>query len=372
MTQIINLFLKNQHDVVLVCRDSKGKRFTKTITHHRPYMFIEDENGPYIDLYGKKLKKIVYNSPIEVKNNRDNYSKTWESDIIYVNRVLIDEIEKIEKAPLRLLNIDIETTGKSDIDTTIEQALDPITCISALDNFSGKLVTFVWHPKIPINKNTTEIFYFNKEEDMLNKFIDFIVYIDPDLFVGWNICNFDIQYLYYRCKKLGVKFNKISMNGSIKFREFVSYFGGEQLEWDISGRYVFDLMRGYRGLALHELDSYSLKEVAKIELKDNKLEIEESFEDLWNNNIEKLIAYNQKDVILLHLLNNQVDIIDVYDERRIEYGCQWTDLWQTTKWQDIVFLRECKGNIILPRKPTFQLKEDAGKPELLLRKKKKV
>ena len=54
--QAINLYLKNKHDVVFVCRDNNKKRFTKTIKHHRPYMYIKHKDGKFKGLFGEKLK----------------------------------------------------------------------------------------------------------------------------------------------------------------------------------------------------------------------------------------------------------------------------------------------------------------------------
>ncbi len=361
MTQLINLYLKDQHDIVLVCRDENKQRFLKTITDHRPYMYIEDKDGKYKGLFEEKLKKLVYTAPYDVSNNRDKYPKTWESDIHYTNRVLIDKVNKITKTAIRILYFDIETAfsnGKS----SEENPLDPITCLTALDSFSGKTMTFVWHPNMDKyklllkEKFGKEITCFDNEKFMIETFIIFLNYLDSDILTGWNSNNFDLMYMMNRCKMLKIDFDKISMSGKIKFRKYPARYGMDETEWNIDGRYAFDMLRAYRQLTSHELDSYTLNDVARKELKDEKIEIEESFKDLWNNDIVKLVEYNRKDTLLLKLLNEKLDleIIDTFNERRIEFGCDWADLWQTTKWQDMVFLREYKNKICLPRKPQYK------------------
>ena len=357
--KVINLYQQGDHNVVFVGRDSKGNRISSSISHHRPYMYIPGTSGTYRGLFGEKLKKLVFDKPMDVTRERDNYPKTWESDIIYTTRVLIDEVDKIEKCPIRKLYFDIELQkAPDDLDKEIANPNVPVVCISAFDSFSGKEITTVWHPTFDFNKlNIERLYAYKTEEGMLQNFILFIKSVDPDILTGWNTNKFDIMYLYNRCKKLSINFGEISKTGRMKYRDFHSYYGNmTETEWTIAGRYAFDLLRAYRFNSDGELDSYKLNDIAKNELKDTKLELDGGFEELWNNDIKKLIEYNRKDVMLCKLLDDKTELIDRYDERRIEIGCQWSDLWQTTKFQDVAFLRACKGQVCLPRRPKYGTK----------------
>jgi len=349
---MINLFMEGSRTVVLVSRDEKGKRTIKKVDNFFPYMYVEDPDGEYKGLFNERLKRVVFNSPIEVKQRRDKYPKTWESDILFLDRFLIDRVSQIPKTPIRKLYFDIETEGKSDIDT--KNTPDAITCICISDSFSKKKAVFVWHPLIKEKEIHQllgiSIFKYGTEQKMLSHFIDFINSIDPDLLIGWNSNNFDIPYLINRCKKIGLDFGKISMNNRIKIRPFRTYYGWEETEVDISGRYAFDLLRAYRYTQFRVLDSYSLNYVAREELKDEKIPHKESFTDLWNNDINKLIKYCLKDVELVKRLDEKLEIVATFNERRLAIGCRWGTLWQTTRFEDILFLRAAKAKgICLPR-----------------------
>lgn len=46
---------------------------------------------------------------------------------------------------------------------------------------------------------------FDREEDMLEAWAEFVRDLDPDIFTGYNINNFDIPYLLDRAKHLKLK-----------------------------------------------------------------------------------------------------------------------------------------------------------------------
>lgn len=49
------------------------------------------------------------------------------------------------------------------------------------------------------------VFCFDEEKDLLLNWAIFIQKIDPDLFIGYNISNFDLPYLVERARILGIK-----------------------------------------------------------------------------------------------------------------------------------------------------------------------
>ena len=54
------------------------------------------------------------------------------------------------------------------------------------------------------HKNTSLIEYVNDERMLLRRWIETVIDIDPDIFIGWNVVNFDLKVLQERSKKLGV------------------------------------------------------------------------------------------------------------------------------------------------------------------------
>lgn len=50
----------------------------------------------------------------------------------------------------------------------------------------------------------TDIHAFEEERDLLQAWRDFFIEADPDVVIGYNICNFDFPYLLDRAKFLRV------------------------------------------------------------------------------------------------------------------------------------------------------------------------
>lgn len=49
-----------------------------------------------------------------------------------------------------------------------------------------------------------KVFCFDKEEELIKAWYEFISTVDPDLVIGYNTTNFDFPYLIERAEALGV------------------------------------------------------------------------------------------------------------------------------------------------------------------------
>ena len=117
------------------------------------------------------------------------------------------------------------------------------------------------------------------ERDVLLKWQELIVKIDPDVMTGYNIFGFDFSYLYDRAKELGVteQFCKIGrvIDQSCKYVEKTlssSALGENVLKYvDMDGRVIIDVMKVVQ--RDHKLDSYKLDNVANHFMKMNKNDV---------------------------------------------------------------------------------------------------
>lgn len=190
-------------------------------------------------LRGEILKKIVVQEPNDVKDLRENFSRTWESDVKYLLRFLIDR--KI-KSGVKIVNnkeFDIHFNKNGVLQVHYSQLFateyitEPVVLgfDIELDNFDGKLPS-PKNPKYPIiaitiweNKNNTYFTLFLSgsesqiyrnarqnnwlikdyadEAELLNDFFTFIRKLQPDLIFAWNL-DFDYNNTEARAKKLGV------------------------------------------------------------------------------------------------------------------------------------------------------------------------
>lgn len=334
---MINLEQMGGHEIYVISRTESGKRYMEKIEDFFPYFY--DEN--------KKRK--VFDRPNQIKWERDQCNSTYEADIPYLQRFLIDRHKTpLPEQKLRICYLDIEVLLSLDTENTPE----PVISITCYDNFLDKYIQFVWRkdikPETFINKQVS-LYKFNTEEDMLNKFIEFINDTQPDVMTGWNVEKFDLAYLINRARKLKLLINKISPFSRIYVRTKEEYKDGKSFKPSVSikGIVIFDMLKGYRKLNFGELSSYSLAYVAEKEkLSGGKLSINPN--KMWED-IDKLLEYNKRDVEICKALEEKKGIISYYNTIRRIVGCTWDYVWYNSMIADVLMLREArKRGVILP------------------------
>lgn len=117
------------------------------------------------------------------------------------------------------------------------------------------------------------------ESELLLKWRDLFLKINPDVVTGYNILGFDFSYIYDRAKELNVE-NKVCRIGRVidEVCPFIqktlssSALGDNILKYiDMSGRVIIDIMKIVQ--RDHKLDSYKLDNVANYFLKMNKHDV---------------------------------------------------------------------------------------------------
>lgn len=334
-------------DILIRGRKHNRKRYEKRITNFKPYFYVPDEKGKYKSLFGDKLKKIVLNHPAEVKAEREKYDKTFEADVTYINRFLIDNFKEIPQEPIRICFFDIETDDSEGFPRASE-AKAKILSIAAYDNFLETYYCFVLanktekrriKVKAPDGKTdlSVKVYLYENEKEMLKAFVNFIKVKDFDLFFAWNGDDFDYPYLFNRLKNLGLKVEDLSPIKSLDNKNSNKP----------RGRVWLDEMWCYRKLQQTELPSYSLEYVANLELgigktKDDERRVSELTQD-------ELIRYNVGDVWLIVEIEKKKGIIEYFDAvRRISF-CYWYDVFKNSRVLDFYFLKKAKEfGIVLP------------------------
>ena len=96
-------------DLVIFGRHPDGKRYVKKIRDFQPYFYDDQKN------------KIVVDTPSQVPEMRKVYTETYEADIVYPQRYLIDRCSiPLPKEPLRICYLDIEVANAClDTDTAL-------------------------------------------------------------------------------------------------------------------------------------------------------------------------------------------------------------------------------------------------------------
>lgn len=120
-----------------------------------------------------------------------------------------------------------------------------------------------------------DLFCFEKEQEMLRAFREHFLAMDPDVVTGYNMSNFDFNYLFLRAEHLGIKkfeyFGRdLNSKSTIKKTTFKSRGQGlrETKETHINGRIIQDVYR-----VVHQdylLGHYTLAHVSSVFLDDTK------------------------------------------------------------------------------------------------------
>jgi DNA polymerase delta subunit 1 len=161
---------------------------------------------------------------------------------------------------------------------------------------------------------------FDTEREMLEAFHKYINERDVDILTGWNIFGFDLEYIYKRAYITGCNSDFFQL-GKLKehrcellIKKLSSSALGDNLLklLPMSGRFVFDMFhevkKGYK------LDSYSLNNVSKLYLGDQKIDMspKEMFARYKEGDPTKLgevAEYCIKDTLLPHKLMKKMCIL---------------------------------------------------------------
>jgi len=338
----------------------------------------------YESIRGEELTKICTKTPRDVGNIRDEFDH-FEADILFPNRLLIDkdigsgvrvpvrrlgsgaiqiphdEIQPVEaSADLRVNTFDIEVDDRSGFP---EDGEEPIICLTSHDSYRDEYV--VWLYGAPEGEGTTpdalddydgldemdaEVRAFDSEAAMLDAFLTYIENTDPDVLTGWNFEDFDAPYFIDRLEVVGkhpdvdrnLNPDRLSRIGEV----WRSDWGGPT----IKGRVVFDLLYAYKRTQFTELESYRLDAVGEQELDAGKERYTGDIGDLWEEDPERLLEYNLRDVELCVQLDRKRDIISFWDEVRTFVGCKLEDAPTPGDAVDVYVLHKVHGDFALPSK----------------------
>lgn len=364
-------------------RNQDNQKITLKKLGPNPYFYVTEEDrkeyqgniagcikevSGFKSIFGESLRKLEFLTPNDVWNAKDLFPKTYEADLRYTSRFLIDKkiYHSFEVLPdksikpcdfdsdMRKCFIDIETdyAGGSNDQMTL-----PITAISFYDSYEEKYYTLTWHPmnsdsvtketkyksEISSKEYPWEICLMPSEKAILNKFINLVRQKDYDIFTGWNVKKFDMTYIITRMMALNLDHNKLSPRDNVWFKR-------EREQCVIQGRVILDLLQGYRRILWKQIPSFKLDEIGKSEFKIGKVEYKGWIRDFWKNDFKNFLLYNVRDIDITVELDKKYTIITQLNNFRKISGCEFSDVHMNSRMIDTFVLRKCNGKYILPSK----------------------
>lgn len=263
-------------------------------------------------------------------NHRDRHSNCQIEASVHFGDLIAHPAdgEWAKMAPLRILSFDIECAGRKGIFP--EANMDPVIQIANVVTRYGEEKPFVRNVFCMDTCSqivATKIFDFQKEEDMLMKWRDFVEEVDPDVIIGYNIANFDFPYLLDRARHLKVaKFPYWSRLKNVQSKSESSNFSSKQMgardtkATNTNGRLQLDLLQLVQ--RDYQLRSYTLNSVCAHFLKEQKEDVHHSMiTELYNgdaNSRRRLAVYCLKDAYLpQRLLDKLMGLVNYTEMARV-------------------------------------------------------
>ncbi len=361
-------------------RLENGQSFAAVIPVH-PYFFIEEKNAkthtqmlekmtvektscttfketPVVKISGEnhievnKLATVLHKEDIE----------TYEADVKPHTRFLIDNnilgsidiegdyqtaerIDRVYHAPsitssdlfpkLKVISLDTETGKES----------GNLFCIGL--SGEGYEKTFM-----VTEQKMKNVISCKDEEECLQKFRDEIVKEDPDIITGWNIIDFDLEYLKGLMKKHKIPFDIGRTNEQVRLRIESGFFKSSSA--DIPGRQVLDAMNMIKdpfikeapSIKNAEFESYALEDVSQALLGKGKLikgkERHAEIEKIYTTNQQKLVDYNILDCKLAYEILTTTKMLDLAIERSQLTGLSLDRLGASVAAFDSLYIREAR------------------------------
>ncbi|XP_044540698.1 DNA polymerase delta catalytic subunit-like, partial [Gracilinanus agilis] len=185
-------------------------------------------------------------------------------------------------APLRVLSFDIECAGRKGIFPEPER--DPVIQICSVGLRWGEPEPFL---RLALTLRPcaailgAQVRSYEREEDLLQAWANFVRALDPDVITGYNIQNFDLPYLISRAQTLKVSafpfLGRISgLRSNIRDSSFQSKQTGRRDSKVVSmaGRVQMDMLQVL--LREHKLRSYTLNAVSFHFLGEQKEDVQHS------------------------------------------------------------------------------------------------
>ncbi|MEH6449649.1 MAG: DNA polymerase II [Oleispira sp.] len=230
-------------------------------------------------------------------------------------------IDAVTTTALTVLSVDIETTfpkeGKRD-------QLYSIACHGeVMINGALEIVSYIWMVgPADLDASVAEhCLYLEDEVSLLETFFNEMQRLDPDIIIGWNFIQFDMDFIQRKCDELDVPFILGRNQQEVSWRHDQNKANRSYVH--VPGRCIIDGIEMLRQ-AEYKFESFALDNVAAELLGRRKLitgeaKIYESYdheiEYLFDNDKPALAAYNLEDCILVWDIFQYTELMDFAIQR---------------------------------------------------------
>ena len=286
---------------------------------------MSDMQSPY---YGKTTPKYQY--------LKDNYY--YDKDMNYVNN----------DHEMRTWYLDIEVSQEFGFPFPHE-AKAQVTLIQWYDNFDEKYYVIgkeaidgykdlkqldtIRENNIK-NKFPENTIFINagNEKDMFKYFFKFISTKNPAIWTAWNGELFDFPYLINRADKLGLNKNDFSPVQQVKYSH-TKDGTMDSYKCSIAGIYLLDIMDLYKKFTFTPQTSFSLNNIASVELGSEKVQYGEydNLDRLMESDYVTFVRYGIVDTQLIKEIDEKLNLINLVKSIAYKMGICLDDALGTVK-----------------------------------------
>lgn len=319
-----------------------GVHFKERV-RYQPYHYVVTDQAPHArTLDGRSLRRVDFDDINSAKGFLEKYEGVENANVFGFRRYAYPFIR--DRFPDMEYDYDQVNVVYFDIEVAADQGFPSIELadkeVTAISLRKGDLrVVFACVDYEP----TEGVVYVrcNSESDLLGRFIDAWIKLDPDIISGWNCEFFDIPYLVNRITNvLGEdQAKKLSPWGILHEYSQKSKFGSEQSSYRLLGLTVVDLMQAYIKFSFKNQESFSLNHIAHVELGEKKIDYSEyeSLHDLYLKDPQKFIEYNVLDSDLVYRINQKTGLINQIITLAYDAGINYADAFGSVlMWEVII------------------------------------
>lgn len=289
----------------------------------------DEGEGEGDDKVGKdeisKFKSMFASASDAAMNKKSSKNKAIQDiNEIFTSAVKAGILPELRGDPIFQIGTTVHRYGENDC------YLRHVLCIGTCTEIEGAVVK--------VCKN---------ERELIKEWVALVSEVDPDIITGYNIFDFDMEFVYNRALEIGIersvmrRLSRIPERSAV-FREKVlssSGLGDNFLKYlDIPGRVTIDLMKVVQ--RDHKLDSYSLANVAATFIRGNVKKLGEGGRSMQVESVagvsEGTLVYVRKDEAESESYNVRVERIDrdgcvLHFADELAGGCVMPLVWGLAK-----------------------------------------
>ena len=350
-----NIILKG--DTLYLRAVEDGERIMRKIKY-QPTLFVPSaKKSKFKTLTGQYAKPVKFGSINQAREFLRNYES--QIDLVYgMERwqycYISDEYEGIvnwEQDKILTLTIDIEVASENGFpDPNVAE--EEVLAITVKNHLTKRIL--VWGIYDYNNtRDDVDYIWCEDERALLEKFVDFMQKVQPDVITGWNTTFFDIPYLCNRIKSLfGNKFMQNMSPWKMVTEENTSTFGRNITRYNIWGVSNLDYMDLYKKFTYTDQESFSLDNIAFVELGVKKDPNPfDTFREWYTKDYQSFIDYNIKDVELVDALEDHLAMITLMLTMAYEAKINYNDVYSQVRMWDVITFNFLKNkNIVIPQR----------------------